>query len=78
VLKEPSLYAAAMAERGIVSNGKEPLSMVATTVASSRQFFVASLQYHVEAGPVLTQEDADRLREQMIVSGYRDARIVLD
>jgi rare lipoprotein A len=76
VLKEPSVYAAAMAERGIVSNGKEPLSMVAATVASSRQFFVASAQYHVEAGPVMTQEDADRLRDQMIGSGYRDARIV--
>jgi rare lipoprotein A len=78
VLKEPSLYAAAMAEHGIVSNGKEPLSQVATTVAPSPRFFVASPQYHIQAGPVMTGEDANRLREQMIGSGYRDARIVFD
>jgi rare lipoprotein A len=78
VLKEPSLYAAAMAERGIVSNGEEPLPAVATTVAPSPRFFVASPQYHIQAGPVMTEEDADRLREQMIGSGYRDARIVFD
>jgi rare lipoprotein A len=78
VMKEPSLYAAAMAERGIVSNGKEPLPTVARTVTPSRRFFVASPQYHIQAGPVMTEEDADRLREQMIGSGYRDARIVID
>ena len=78
VLKEPSLYAAAMAERGIVSNGKEPLPAVATTVAPSRRFYVASPQYHVQAGPVMSEEDADRLKAQMIGSGYRDARVVID
>jgi rare lipoprotein A (peptidoglycan hydrolase) len=78
VLKEPSLYAAAMAERGIVSNGEEPLPQVATTVAPTQRFFVASPQYHVQAGPVMTEEDANRLRKQMIGSGYRDARIVID
>ena len=78
VLKEPSLYAAAMAERGIVSNGEEPLPQVATTVTPTRRFFVASPQYRIQAGPVMTEEDANRLREQMIGSGYRDARIVFD
>lgn len=78
VLKEPSLYAAAMAERGIVSNGERPLPAVAMTVTPSHRFFVASPQYHVQAGPVLTEEDADRLRQQMIGSGYRDARVVMD
>lgn len=78
VLKEPSLYAAAMAERGVVSNGKEPLPKVATTVAPSRRFYVASPQYHVQAGPVMSEEDADRLKAQMIGSGYRDARVVID
>jgi rare lipoprotein A len=78
VLKEPSLYAAAMAERGIVSNGEEPLPQVATTVAPSPRFFVASPQFHIQAGPVMTEDDANRLREQMIGSGYRDARIVFD
>jgi rare lipoprotein A len=78
VLKEPSLYAAKMAERGIVSNGEELLSMAATTAVPSHRFFVASSQYHVEAGPVVTQKDADHLKDQMIDSGYRDARIVID
>ena len=78
VLKEPSLYAAAAAERGVVSNGEEPLPQVATTVAPMPRFFVASPQYRIQAGPVMTEEDANRLREQMIGSGYRDARIVFD
>jgi rare lipoprotein A len=78
VLKEPSLYAAAMAERGIVSNGEQPLPAVATAVTASNRFFVASPQYHVQAGPVMTEEDANRLRQQMIGSGYRDARVVID
>jgi rare lipoprotein A (peptidoglycan hydrolase) len=79
VRKDQSLYAAAMAERGIVSNGEEPLPQVATTVAPPMQrFFVASPQNHIQVGPVMTEEDANRLREQMIGSGYRDARIVFD
>jgi hypothetical protein len=78
VLKEPSLYAAAMAERGIVSNGQEPLAEVATTVAPTPRFFVASPQNRIQVGPVMTEEDANRLKEQMIGSGYRDARIVFD
>jgi hypothetical protein len=78
VLKEPSLYAAAMAEHGVVSNGEDPLPQVATTAASTPRFFVASPQYHIQAGPVMTEEDANRLRKQMIGSGYHDARIVFD
>jgi len=78
VLKEPSLYAAAMAERGLVSNGQEALPTTAMTVTPTRGFYVASPRYHVQAGPVMTEQDADRLRDQMIGSGYRDARIVID
>jgi rare lipoprotein A len=85
VLKDDSIGAAAAAERGLISNGEAPLTDIASTVpatiqaaAPARRFFVASPRYHVEAGPVATEKDADRLRERMIDSGYRDAQIVID
>jgi rare lipoprotein A len=78
VLPEPSLIAAAAARHGVVDNGDNAGSAVAYSPASPQKFFVAAPSYHVQAGPVRTQEDADRLREQMIASGYRDARIVID
>ena len=79
VLREPSLIAAAAAEHGIVSNGDEAGTAVAAyRVPPARRFFVASPRYHVQAGPVATEEDADRLRDQMIGSGYRDAQVVID
>ncbi len=79
VLREPSLIAAAAAERGIVDNGEAVGTTVAASAAPSlRRFFVASPAYHVQAGPVATEADADRLRDQMIASGYRDARVVID
>lgn len=79
VLKEPSLIAAAAAEHGVVSNGEGPGTAVAAYHAPPTQrFFVASPSNRVQFGPVATEEDADRLRVQMIGSGYRDARIVID
>jgi rare lipoprotein A len=79
VLREPSLIAAAAAERGIVSNGEEAGTAVASyQPPPQRRFFVSSPQYHVQAGPVMTEQDADRIRDQMIGSGYRDAQVVID
>lgn len=75
ILKDDSIRAAALAERGLIG---EPLPAIATRVAPQHRFFVSSRQYHVQAGPVMTEEDAARLRNQMIGSGYRDARIVID
>jgi len=45
---------------------------------STPEFFVEAPSYHVQAGPVATQQEADRLLSQMNASGYRDARIVID
>lgn len=79
VLREPSLIAAAAAERGIVSNGEEAGTAVAAyQPPTPRRFFVASPRYHVQAGPVTTEEDAARIRDQMIGSGYRDAQVLID
>jgi rare lipoprotein A len=78
VLKADSMRAAAAAERGKISDGEEVTMIAATTAPPARRFFIASPQYHVEAGPVTTEENANRLRTQMIDSGYRDARIVID
>jgi len=79
ILPQQSLAAAGAAEQGMVSNGEQ----VGTAIAvyrppPSRRFFVASPSYHVQAGPVATEQDADRLRDQMIGNGYRDAQIVID
>ena len=79
VLREPSLVAAAAAEHGIVDNGgAEDTTIAAYRPPPSRQFFVAAPAYHIQAGPVETERDADRLRDQMIASGYRDAQVVID
>lgn len=78
VLQEPSLIAAAAAQIGVVSNGEEAGTAVASYQPPSRRFFVASPRYHVQAGPLATEQDANRLRDQMIGSGYRDAQIVID
>jgi rare lipoprotein A len=79
VLREQSLIAAGAAERGIVSNGENGGTAVAAYRGPpARRFFVASPSYHVQAGPVATEQDADRLRDQMIGSGYRDAQVVID
>jgi rare lipoprotein A len=89
VLREESMRAAALAQRGIVSEGEEPVAEVAaappdpaaTQTASAvpaRQFFVEAPLYHVQAGPVASQDEADRLLGEMMASGYRDARIVID
>jgi rare lipoprotein A len=79
VLREPSLIAAAAAERGIVSNGDEAGAAMAVDQAPPvRGFFVSSPRYHVQAGPVATEQDAARLRDQMVGSGYRDAQVVID
>ena len=85
VLKDESMRAAAQAQRGIISDGEEPVTAVAAgpaapvqTAAAPLRFFVEAPGYHVAAGPVATEEDADRLKEQMIGSGYRDARVVID
>ncbi|MFZ2005812.1 MAG: septal ring lytic transglycosylase RlpA family protein [Stellaceae bacterium] len=79
VLREPSLIAAAAAERGIVDNGEAAgITVAAYRPPLSRRFFVASPAYHVQAGPVATEQDADRLRDQMVASGYRDAQVVID
>ena len=79
VLREPSLIAAAAAEHGIVENGEAAGTAIAAyRPPPSRQFFVASPAYHVQAGPVASEQDADRLRDQMIASGYRDAQVVID
>jgi rare lipoprotein A len=75
VLKDESVHVAALAQRGLIG---EEMPAVATTVTPQRRFFVSSPDYRVQAGPVLTQEDADRLRSRMIDSGYRDARVVID
>jgi rare lipoprotein A len=79
VLKDESMHAGAAAAHGMISDGGEPASTVAATTAPPpRRFYIASQRYHVEAGPVTTEDDADRLRAQMVGSGYRDARIVID
>jgi rare lipoprotein A len=78
VLQQPSLAAAAAAEQGVVSNGEQGGTAVAYRAPPSRQFFVASPSYHVQAGPVATEQDADRLRDKMIGNGYRDAQVVID
>ena len=79
ILREPSLIAAAAAERGIVDNGKaRGTAIAAYKPPPSRRFFVAAPAYHFQAGPVATEQDADRLRDQMIASGYRDAQVVID
>jgi rare lipoprotein A len=90
VLKDESMRAAALAQRGIVSEDEQPTSAVAAapetdtmaqTAAANgpaRQFYVESPAHHVAAGPAATQEDAARLLQQMTASGYRDARIVID
>ena len=76
VLKDESLRAAAMAQRGLISNDEEPPTAVVEM--PPQRFYVASPRFRVEIGPVVTRDDADRLRTQMIGSGYRDARIVID
>ena len=43
-----------------------------------RHFYVQDPVYHVQAGPVATEDEADRLRARLIANGYRDARIVID
>jgi rare lipoprotein A len=79
VLKEPSMLAAAAAQHGIISDGEGALTAVAAAEpTTAHQFFVASATYQVQAGPVASEEDADHLRTQMIGSGYRDARVVID
>jgi hypothetical protein len=88
VLKAESLRAAAYAERGIVSDGEHPVAEVApasppagsiqSASAAAHRFFVEAPLYHVQAGPVATRQEADRLLGQMTASGYRDARIVID
>jgi rare lipoprotein A len=86
VLREESMRAAALAQRGIVSAAEEPVAAAApagslaqtATAAPQPQFFVESPVYHVQAGPMATQQEADRLLGQMTASGYRDARIVID
>jgi rare lipoprotein A len=92
VLKDESLYAAALAQRGMVADGPRPVAtaapapvatppVVPTPVAQAampRHFFVEDPVYHVQAGPVTTQDAAERLRAQLIANGYRDARIVFD
>ena len=115
VLKEESLQAAAMAERGIIGGtatasvtrptvvaaASEPVRpqrgqivpapvVVATAshepvrappgeiIGPPHRFFVEAPTSRTQMGPVATVEEADRLRDQMIHSGYRDARIVID
>jgi len=89
VLRDESRRAAALAQRGVISEGEEPVAEVAAapepaaatqtaSAAPAHQFFVEAPLHHVQAGPVASQEDADRLLDQMIGSGYRDARIVID
>lgn len=86
VLKDESLRAAALAQRGQISESTSPVADVATNAApqiaaappSTPKFFVEAPSYHVQAGPVATQQEADRLLSQMNASGYRDAHIVID
>ena len=76
VLKDESLRAAALAQRGLVGDDNKPVADIAAS--PEPKFHVESARYHVEAGPVATPEDAHRLLTQMIGSGYHDARIVID
>lgn len=84
ILKEDSIRAAALAQRGLIGDGDHPVADVAvapqavSAAAPRGQFFVEAPQYHVEAGPVATRDAADQLLSQMVASGYRDARIVID
>jgi rare lipoprotein A len=108
VLKDESLRAEVLAERGMISDDG-PVAAVATATASPppnpqtvavaasyrppvypaapasvqpqappHHFLVEDPIYHVQAGPVATQDEADRLRARLIANGYRDARIVID
>ena len=54
-----------------------PVRQTAAPPAPHR-FFVEDPVYHVQAGPVATQAEADGLRARLIANGYRDARIVID
>jgi rare lipoprotein A len=76
VLKDESLRAAAMAQRGRISEDDKPPTQMAA--APEPRLLVESARYHVEVGPVASEEEARRLLTQMIDSGYRDARIVFD
>jgi rare lipoprotein A len=101
VLEDESLYAAALAQRGMVGggmvgggmigDGRPPATVVAAVappapaaipqtvaVRPRRHFFVEDPVYHVQAGPVASQAEADGLRARLIANGYRDARIVID
>jgi rare lipoprotein A len=81
VLKDESLRAAALAQRGRISEDNDPPTQLAAapeTRSAEARFMVASDRYQVEAGPVATEEEAHQLLTQMIDSGYRDARIVFE
>lgn len=89
VLKDESLYAAALAARGQVSDDRAPVVAASAPAAvaavqrpavtpATHRFFVEDPVYHVQAGPVATQTEADGLRARLIANGYRDARIVMD
>ena len=88
VLKDESMRAAALAQHGVISDGEGPPAAIALTrppaaapqvaAATEHRYFVTAPAYHVSAGPVATEQEADRLLSQMTASGYRDARIVID
>ena len=76
VLKDESMHAAALAQRGRISDNDDPPEAVAA--ASLPEYHIESERYHVALGPVATEQDARQLLTQMIGSGYRDARIVIE
>lgn len=47
-------------------------------IGPRHRFFVEARTSRMQMGPIATAAEADRLRDQMIHRGYRDARIVID
>jgi rare lipoprotein A len=70
--------AVAMAETGVGAAALQPAASGSEAAPTQHQFFVQDPVYHVQAGPVATQQEADRLRARLIENGYRDARVVID
>jgi len=71
-----AVAASAPPPSGAPAPAAQALAPAPTPAAHS--FLVQSPLYRMEIGPVATQEEADRALAQMLQSGYRDARIVMN
>ncbi|HYM73657.1 MAG TPA: septal ring lytic transglycosylase RlpA family protein [Stellaceae bacterium] len=77
ILKDESLHAAALAQRGLISDNTAPPRQ--EQVAAVRHgYFVEVPHSRMQVGPMATAKEAGRVRDEMIHSGYRDAQVVID